>query len=87
MAVRWKWNVAGFAQLRNHPTLVRAMERAAESAADGTPFEVEVVTWPHAGVRTGPRTSVQIWARSPQARRRVNRYPGELVNALNKARL
>lgn len=79
---RFKPNLAGFAALRSHPTLVAAMESAARSAAAGTPYEVEV--WPHEGRRTGPRTSVQIWARSTEARRRVNEDPGDLASVLSR---
>lgn len=85
MAVKWRFDMAGFAALRNHPTLVGAMRSSADSAAAGTDFDVEVVTWPHAGVRTGPRTSVQIWARHPRARAIVNKRPGELVSVLSRA--
>lgn len=80
MATRWKWNIAGFAALRNHPTVVAAMSDAAHGAAAGTPFEVEV--WPHAGIAAGPRTSVQIWARSHEAQRLVARNPGALSSTL-----
>lgn len=85
MATKFKFNIAGFAQLRNHPTLVGSMASAAARGSAGTPFEVEVVTWPHSGIATGPRTSVQIWARGWDARRRVNQSPGELVAALGRS--
>lgn len=84
--VRWKFDIAGFAALRNHPRLVGSMRSAADAAAGGTPFDVEVVTWPHAGRKEGPRTSVQIWANTYEARRRVNENPGELTAALGRAR-
>lgn len=86
MAVRWQFNIDGFAQLRNHPALVAAMESSADRAAADTPFDVRVETWPHQGRRTGPRTSVQIWANSHEARRIVNANPGELTATLNRAR-
>lgn len=79
---RFEINLAGFAALRSHPRLVGAMESAARSAAAGTPYEVEV--WPHEGRRTGPRTSVQIWARSEEARARVNENPGELAALITR---
>jgi hypothetical protein len=85
MAVKWKWNIAGFAQLRSHPSLVSEMRSAAESAAAGTPFDV--VVWPHGGHRTGPRTSVQVWAGSTEARVDVNRDPAALARVLDGARL
>lgn len=85
--VRWKVNVDGLADLRNHPTLVGAMRSAADGAIVGTGFEVDVVTWPHGGRRSGPRTSVQIWANTPRARVIVNRDPDTLVRVLNKARI
>lgn len=84
---KWKFNVDGFAKLRNHPKLVTAMESGANSAATGTPFDVEVEVFPHQGRRSGPRTSVQIWAKSAEARRAVNDQPGELTEALNRVRL
>lgn len=61
MAVRWNWNREAFEQLRNDPALIGAMEAAANAAAAGTGFQVKVVTWRHAGRRSGGRTSVQIW--------------------------
>lgn len=85
--VRWEFDVDGFAALRNHPTLVGAMESGARSAAAGTPFEVDVVSWPHQGRRSGPRTSVQVWANSFEARRQVNERPGELTAVLNRVGL
>lgn len=85
--VKWKWNVAAFAELRNHPTLVESMRSAAESAAASTPFDVEVAVWPHSGRRSGPRTSVQVWANSPDARKAVDVQPGRLVEVLNRANL
>lgn len=85
--VRWKFNVEGFASLRNHPTLVSAMESSAQQAAADTPFEVEVEVWPHQGRRSGPRTSVQIWASSYDARRQVNQQPPTLPAALGRVRL
>lgn len=84
---RFRVNVEGFAELRNHPTLVAAMEDAADEAAAGTPFDVQVEVWPHRGRRTGPRTSVQIWANSHEARRIVNANPGELTAILGRVRL
>lgn len=87
MATRFKWNIDGFAELRSHPTLVAAMESAAESAAAGTPFEVEVEVFPHQGRRRGPRTSVQIWANSWEARVAVNDRPGDLTSVLNRVNL
>ena len=60
MAKRMRFNVEGFAQLRNHPRLVAAMEQAAGGATTGTGLEVRTETWPHQGRRSGPRTSVQI---------------------------
>lgn len=77
---RFKANLAGFGSLRSHPTLVGAMESAARSAAAGTPFEVEV--WAHQGRKTGPRTSVQIWARSPAATRALQADTGALIAVL-----
>lgn len=85
--VTFKWNMAGFAALRNHPALVAAMETAAHTAAAGTPFEVEVETFPHAGRRSGPRTAVQTWAASSEARRAVNEDPAELVRVLSRTHL
>lgn len=85
--MRIKWNIDAFAELRNHPQLVSAMEAAANHAAASTPFEVEVEVWPHQGIRSGPRTSVQIWARSWDARKAVNDRPGELTAVLGRARL
>lgn len=85
--VRWKTNIEGFAALRNHPTLVEAMASAAQSVAAGTPFDVEVEVWPHEGRRAGPRTSVQIWARSFDARRRANQDPSALPAALGRVLL
>lgn len=85
--VRWKFNTQGFAALRSHPTLVSAMESAANTAAAGTPFDVDVEVWPHEGRRAGPRTSVQIWASSFEARRQVNRDPGALPATLGRVRL
>lgn len=85
--VRWEFDIDGFAAIRNHPTLVGAMTSAAESAAAGTPFEVDVAVWPHQGRRTGPRTSVQIWANTFEARRQANEQPGTLTAALNRARV
>src|SRR5690606_33828776 len=58
MAVKWQWNLAGFAQLRNHPSLVDGMTSVAQRAATATPYEVRVEVWPHSGRRSGPRTSV-----------------------------
>lgn len=85
MATKFKFNIAGFAQLRNHPALVGAMSSAASRGSAGTPFDVEVVVWPHSGISAGPRTSVQIWARSWDARRQVSRSPGELVAVLGRS--
>jgi hypothetical protein len=82
--VKWKWNLPAFAELRNDPRLVDAMRRSADTAAQHTPYEVEVEVWPHRGRRTGPRTAVQIWANSPEARRRVNDNPGDLTAVLNR---
>lgn len=87
MAVRWKFNMDGFTALRNHPALVAAMEAAAHQATTNTPFEVRVEVWPHRGIKTGPRTSVQVWADSPEARRRINENPGELVGLLDRMQL
>lgn len=84
---RFEPNLAGFAQLRNHPRLVAAMEAAARAAAAGTDLDVVVETWPHQGRRTGPRTSVQIWAGSSAARAAVNRNPAELTAVLARVRL
>lgn len=80
-------NLAGYAALRNHPSLVRAMQNSAENAAASTPFDVEVVVWPHRGRRSGPRTSVQIWASSGQAQAAVNRDPSSLTSVLNQVNL
>ena len=85
--VRWKFNLEGFAALRNDPSLVSRMETAAESAAAGTPFEVQVETFPHQGRRSGARTSVQIWASSFEARAAVNRGPEALTATLNRVRI
>lgn len=82
---RFKANLAGFAELRSHPALVGAMESAAKNAAAGTPYDVEA--WPHEGRRSGPRTSVQIWARSDEARKRVNDDPGDLAAVLGRVGL
>lgn len=82
---RFKANLAGWAALRQHPTLVSAMKAAADTAAVGTPYEVEV--WPHGGRGSGPRTSVQIWARSDEARARVNDNPGELSSLITRGGL
>jgi hypothetical protein len=87
MAVTFRANLQGFAQLRSHPRLVAAMESAARNAAAQTPFDVDVVTWPHEGRRSGPRTSVQIWARTHAARRAVNRDPSSLTSTLSRANL
>lgn len=87
MAVKWKWNLSGFADLRNHPSLVSGMSSAAERAATATPYEVQVVVWPHAGRRSGPRTSVQVWAESFDARKQANENPGDLVAVLNRVKL
>lgn len=87
MAVKWKFNIAGFADLRNDPKLVAAMESAMRTAAAGTPFEVEVAVFPHAGRRSGPRTSVQAWAASPRARAIANKRPDELTAVLNRVHL
>lgn len=87
MATRMRFNVAGFAALRNHPTLVGSMQTAAQRGAAGTGFDVEVVTWPHSGISAGPRTSVQVWARGYEARRRVNANPGELTAVLSRSGL
>lgn len=78
--VKWRWNVAGFAELRNHPALVSAMESAMRSGAAGTPFEVEV--WAHRGRKAGPRTVVQAWARTPKAMRLVEDNPGAMHSVL-----
>lgn len=75
--VRWKFNPAGFAELRNHPLLVTAMESAADTAAGGTSASVEVVVWPHQGIKTGPRTSVQIWGDEPD----------DLIGILSRVRI
>lgn len=83
--IRWEFDLDGFAALRNHPSLVGAMSSAANQAAAGTGFDVNVVVWPHAGRRSGPRTSVQIWANSFEARQAVNDNPGLLANTLNRA--
>lgn len=80
--VKWKWNVAGFAQLRNHPVLVAAMEDAALAAADSSPIEVQVEVWKHEGRKRGGRTSVQIWAYGREAMRAVSRDPGQLTALL-----
>lgn len=83
--VKWEWNIAGFAQLRSDPALVNEMAGAMVSAAAGTPFEVEV--WSHVGRRTGPRTSVQAWARSREAMAEVQRDPGSLLAVLHRTGL
>lgn len=77
-------NNAGFAALRNDPKLVNAMETAAREAAAATGVDLEVVAWPHQGIRRGPRTSVQIWARSIRARIAVNRNPSLLTSVLGR---
>lgn len=87
MAVKWQWNLAGFAQLRNHPSLVDGMTSVAQRAATATPYEVRVEVWPHSGRRSGPRTSVQVWAESFDARKRANKNPGDLVAVLNRMKL
>lgn len=85
--VRWKWNVAAFAALRNDPRLVSKMESAASAAAAGTPFEVVVETFPHQGRAAGPRTAVQIWAGSPTGRALANRSPEAMTATLNRVRI
>jgi hypothetical protein len=81
---KWVWNLNGFAQLRQHPALVEAMTSSMLGAATGTPFEVEV--WPHEGSGSGrgggPRTSVQAWARTSEARDLLDRNPGALHEVL-----
>lgn len=73
MAVRWMFDVAGFAELRSHPKLVAAMESAAHTAAPDADVEV----WYHEGRKSGPRTSVQIWGHDHD----------ELISALSRVRL
>lgn len=80
--VRFQANIAGFAALRSDPKLVREMESRARTAADGAGVDLDVVTWPHQGRSTGPRTSVQIWARSYRARRAVSDNPNLLPTVL-----
>src|SRR5690554_3076357 len=80
--VKWKFDMGGFAELRNHPVLVASMEAAMRSATAGTPFEVE--TWAHQGRRAGPRTVVQAWARAPEARRLANEDPAEMQRVLSR---
>lgn len=79
-------NIAGFAALRNDPKLVSAMETSANTATIGTSFDVRVEVWPHRGRKTGPRTSVQIWAESFRSRAIVNRDPAALTSVLDRAR-
>jgi len=81
--VKWKWNIEGFAALRMDAALVGAMEAAMSSAVAGTPFEVEV--WPHAGIKAGPRTSVQAWARTAEARRLARSHPEYMAGLLSRA--
>ena len=80
--VRWKFNTEGFAELRNHPVLVASMEASMRSATAGTPFEVE--TWAHRGRKAGPRTVVQAWARTPEARKLANEDPAEMQRVLSR---
>lgn len=87
MATKFRANIKGFAELRNHPTLVAGMHRAASQGSAGTPFEVDIVTFPHAGRKSGPRTSVQVWARTPRARAMANRDPSTLTAVLARAQI
>lgn len=76
MAGRVKWNLKGFAELRNSPEVLRDLEARASrvAAAAGKGFEANDSRWAgpgSKGSRPRARTSVgtaTMWARAKQAR-------------------